>query len=83
VVEAIRCGWADIGVCVRLASEEAGLQFLPIRDEVYELCFPCASERDPRIQALKETIRSTSYRKLLHDLPGYDPAECGEFQRID
>src|SRR5262245_19547388 len=33
VAEAIRCGWADIGVCHRLVTEEAQLQFLPIREE--------------------------------------------------
>ncbi len=28
VAEAIRCGWADVGVCVRLVCKEAGLQFV-------------------------------------------------------
>jgi molybdate-binding protein/transcriptional regulator with XRE-family HTH domain len=82
VAEAIRCGWADAGVCLRLVSEEAGLRFLSVREEIYELCFAGASEADPRIRALKEAVRSASYRKLLEDLPGYDPAECGEMQHV-
>ncbi len=28
VAEAIRCGWADLGVCLHLAAEEAGLRFI-------------------------------------------------------
>src|SRR5262249_55566731 len=34
VAEAIRNGWADAGVCLRLVSEEAGLQFFPVREEL-------------------------------------------------
>ena len=82
VAEAIRCGWADIGVCLRLVSEEAGLDFLGVRDEEYDLCYPTELEGDPRIQALVDTVRSSSYRGTLGDLPGYDAAETGELERI-
>jgi putative molybdopterin biosynthesis protein len=82
VAEAIRCGWGDAGVCLRLVSEEAGLRFLTVRKEIYELCFACESESDPRIHALKETVRSASYQNLLDDLPGYEASECGEMQTV-
>src|SRR5262245_51959978 len=82
VAEAIRCGWADVGVCVRLVSEDAGLEFLSVRDETYDLCFPTASVDDPRIQALVTAVRSESYRRLLGELPGYDTTEAGELEVI-
>jgi molybdate-binding protein/DNA-binding XRE family transcriptional regulator len=82
VAEAIRGGWADIGVCLRLVSEEAGLGFLGVREEEYDFCYPAGLEGDPRIQALVETLRSPSYRGMLSDLPGYDAAETGELERI-
>ena len=82
VAEAIRCGWADIGVCLRLVSEEAGLDFLSVREEEYDLCYPAELEGDPRIQALVEAVRSASYRGMLGDLPGYDAAETGELEKI-
>ena len=82
VAEAIRCGWADIGVCLRLVSEEAGLGFLSVREEEYDFCYPAELEGDPRIQALIETVRSASYRGMLSDLPGYDAAKTGELERI-
>ncbi len=82
VAEAIRCGWADVGVCVRLVSEEAGLEFLSVRDETYDLCFPTESIDDPRIVALIEAVRSESYRQLLGELPGYDTREAGELETI-
>jgi len=82
VADAVRCGWADIGVCLRLVSEEAGLGFLSVREEEYDYCYPAELERDPRIQALVETVRSSSYRGVLGDLPGYDAAGTGELERI-
>jgi molybdate-binding protein len=82
VAEAIRCGWADVGVCVRLVSEDAGLEFLSVRDETYDLCFPTASAGDPRIQALVAAVRSESYRRLLGELPGYDTRQAGELEEI-
>jgi len=78
VAEAIRCGWADAGVCLRLVAEEAGLRFLPVREETFELCFSADTETDPRILALKEAVRAPAYRRQLADLPGYEPRECGE-----
>jgi molybdate-binding protein len=78
VAEAIRSGWADAGVCVRLASAEAGLQFLPLREEFYDLCFADASSDDPRVRALVRVLRSPEYRAQIAALPGYTADETGE-----
>ena len=77
VAEAIRAGWADAGVCLRLAAEEAGLDFLGLRRESYDLCFPTALEADPRIRALVAAARSASYRRAVGELPGYETSETG------
>jgi molybdate-binding protein/transcriptional regulator with XRE-family HTH domain len=82
VAEAIRAGWADAGVCLRLAGEEAGLDFLSVREEAYDLCVSDAFRDDPRIEALLNVLRSTAYRRLLGGLPGYDSAETGEVRRV-
>ncbi|HXY34224.1 MAG TPA: substrate-binding domain-containing protein [Planctomycetaceae bacterium] len=80
VAEALRSGWADAGVCLRLASEEAGLNFLSVRLEDYDLVFAKDLQDDPRIQALVRVVRSADYRRLLGDLPGYDAAQTGELE---
>jgi putative molybdopterin biosynthesis protein len=80
VAEALRSGWADAGVCVRLASEEAGLDFLSVRQEDFDLVFAKSMQDDPRIRALIRLVRSASYRRLLGDLPGYDVARTGELE---
>ncbi|MEW4570110.1 substrate-binding domain-containing protein [Tautonia sp. JC769] len=82
VAEAIRCGWAEAGVCLRLAGEEAGLRFLGIQVESYDLCYPQSAEADPRIQALVRVVRERRYRKLIGELPGYDAADAGEIERV-
>lgn len=80
VAQAIRSGWADTGVCVKLVSDELGLRFLPIQTETYDLCFPTKSGKDPRIMALLSLLQSQSYRRLIGDLPGYETGEMGEVQ---
>jgi molybdate-binding protein/DNA-binding XRE family transcriptional regulator len=82
VAEAVRAGWADAGVCHRLASEEAGLSFLHVRREAHDLCFADSTRDDPRLKALLDVLRSTSYRRKLGELPGFDSAETGEIQHV-
>jgi molybdate-binding protein/DNA-binding XRE family transcriptional regulator len=81
VAEAVRAGWADAGVCVRLAGEEAGLGFLPVREEVYDLCIADAARDDPRLRALVAAVRSPAYRRRLAELPGYAAAGAGELRK--
>lgn len=64
--------------CVRLVAEEAHLGFLPVCEEDYDLCFQQAYADDPRIMALKDVIRSTAYRGILAELPGYRLRRAGQ-----
>jgi len=83
VAAAIRSGWADAGVCIRLVSEEAGLGFLPIRWEGYDLCYPRSLENDPRLAALVTLIRSPGWRELLGAVPGYQVKQTGTLTSIN
>jgi molybdate-binding protein/DNA-binding XRE family transcriptional regulator len=78
VAEAIRCGWADVGVCLRLVSEQAGLRFVHVRKEAYDLCFSGSLEFDIRLKKLIEVLRSTPIRRLFESLPGYELAHAIE-----
>src|SRR5205823_5366797 len=82
VADAVHSGWADAGVCIRLAAEEAGLAFFSVRDEAYDLCFPASRAEDPRVQALVRILKSPLFRKNLGELPGYDSSETGSEQPI-
>lgn len=78
VAEAVRAGWAEAGVCVRFSAAEAGLNFLPVRSETLDLCFPNAFQHDPRIQSLVRLLQARACRRLISELPGYDARETGE-----
>ena len=83
MADAIRGSWADAGVCLKLASDEADLTFLSVRRESYEICFPESLADDPRLAALAKIVRMSHYRRLLGELPGYDvrtPAGCGAWR---
>jgi molybdate-binding protein/DNA-binding XRE family transcriptional regulator len=82
VVETIRSGWAQAGVCVRLSAAEAGLDFLVAREEDYDLCYRSDMEHDPRIQALVRGIRSHAFRRSVGELPGYHTTMTGEQTRL-
>lgn len=82
VAEAIRAGWADAGICLRLTSEEANLSFLSVRAEAYEICVPESLAGDSRGKALFQVVRSPAYRRVLGELPGYDTRRTGELSRL-
>ena len=82
VAEAVRSGWAGAGVCVRFSAAEAGVNFLPVRMETLDLCFPAARQHDPRLQALVRLLRSRSYRRLVSELPGYHAGHTGELVNL-
>ncbi|MBX7106621.1 MAG: helix-turn-helix domain-containing protein [Gemmataceae bacterium] len=82
VATAVQGGWADAGVCLRLVSEEAGLGFLAVRQEVYDLCVPDRWYDDRRVQALVAALRSPAYRRALAELPGYRSDDTGEVRLI-
>jgi molybdate-binding protein/transcriptional regulator with XRE-family HTH domain len=82
VAQAIRCGWAEAGVAVRLAAEEAGLGFLEVQREDYDLCYPESLRGEPAIAALRKILRTARLKKLYRDLPGYHVDRMGEEREV-
>ncbi len=77
VADAVHAGWAEAGVCVRLPAADSGLDFLPVRKERLDFCFPAQSAHDPRLRALVRLLRSRAHRQALSELPGYDARDTG------
>lgn len=74
----VKAGWGDAGPCCELAAVEAGLEFVSVRREAYDLCFKLEELERPEMRALLKVLRSKEYRRTLGDLPGYDCSETGE-----
>lgn len=78
VAQAIRNGFAQAGVSIRLVCEEEGIDFVSVRDEPYDLCFLKSAQNDPRIRAMVDVIRSPTFLKQLSGLPGYSNHQTGD-----
>ncbi len=82
VAVAVSRGWADAGVCHRLTAEQAGLEFRLVSKEAFDLCYPVELEGDPRIAALREVVRSPSYRECLGRLSGLETQTTGNEETV-
>ena len=82
VALAVKSGEADTGLCVASAAETAGLSFVPIGTERYELAIMTEDLLDPRISALLATIVSDSFRSILSGMGGYRTGETGTVQTL-
>jgi putative molybdopterin biosynthesis protein len=80
----IASGVADVGVGVEAAALEFGLRFLPIVEENYFLV--CLKENVglPSIARLRAVLTDAPWRKILANLPGYQPSPAaGELLVIE
>jgi len=68
---------ADAGICTRRSAEAAGLAFLPLGTDSYELIMNAGSGEDPRMEELEEEIRSDAYKGRLSAVGGYDTGNTG------
>lgn len=82
VAATVSSGWADAGICLRPVAEEAGLDFLPVQKEAYEICVAPGAREDARVVALLDAVRSLAYRQLLAEVPGYAAAKTGDLREV-
>jgi molybdate-binding protein/transcriptional regulator with XRE-family HTH domain len=82
VAATVSSGWAEAGMCVRPAAAEAGLSFIPLQQEAYELCVPADRADDPRVRALIATLQSSQYRRVLGDVPGCTVGDTGDVRSV-
>ena len=75
-------GRADTGMAIFASARALNLDFIPIAEERYDLVIPESSWADPKIQNLLEIIASSSFRKMVADLGGYDVAAAGTVRGI-
>jgi molybdate-binding protein/DNA-binding XRE family transcriptional regulator len=78
VAALIQQGWADAGICQQFCATQNGLDFIPVRKEIFDFCYSKKLENDIRIQALNKTICSKKFREVLQKQTGYDTSTTGE-----
>jgi putative molybdopterin biosynthesis protein len=77
---AIRAGKADCGIATRAAAKAAGLDFVPLLWENFDLLMRQRSYFRPSIQALIGFIGGGRLRQRAAELAGYDPAPAGQIR---
>jgi molybdate-binding protein len=77
---AIRAGKADCGVATRAAAKSAGLDFVPLVWENFDLLMRQRSYFRPAIQALTGFMAERRLKQRAAELGGYDPAPSGQIR---
>jgi putative molybdopterin biosynthesis protein len=77
---AIRTGKADCGIATRAAAKSAGLDFVPLLWENFDLLMRQRSYFRPQMQALIGFLGQKRLKQRAAELTGYDPAPAGQIR---
>jgi molybdate-binding protein/DNA-binding XRE family transcriptional regulator len=78
VAAAIAAGLADAGIASEPAALAYDLAFVPLTGEHFDLVIPAGQFGSREVQGLLKILSSAWLVDQLANLPGYDPARCGE-----
>ncbi|MGE5703536.1 MAG: substrate-binding domain-containing protein [Clostridia bacterium] len=77
VAGAIASGSADVGVGIEKAALLAGIDFVPLIQEKYDLVLLKTVENELLIETVLSILRSTDFQQELQSLGGYDTTNMG------
>jgi putative molybdopterin biosynthesis protein len=72
----VRTGEADAAIGLRAAAHQAGLDFIPLFHERYDLVFP--QEQEISLKPLFDSLQTGVFRHSVAGLRGYDTTHMGE-----
>ena len=78
VAAAVATGAADAGLAVRAVAESAGLEWVPVMSEPFELALDPASKAVA--ERLLETLAESRLQTRLAAMPGYDLSMSGDLR---
>ncbi len=81
VAAAIATGQADAGVTIRLGADAYGLDFLPYRDERYDLVIMDHDADSTPVKALLDALNSRRFAREVSQLCAYDTGQMGQVVR--
>lgn len=77
VAAAVAAGGADSGLTLRVAAEAWGLDFVPLREERYDLVILERELESAPVRAMLEALNSSRFAGELAALTGYDTGATG------
>ena len=83
IAQAVRTGRADCGIATRAVALAAGLDFVPLTWERFDLVLRQRDYFLPGPQMLFEFLRTPAFRDRAAELTGYDTAETGRVRHVN
>jgi len=80
LAELVRAGQADCGIATRASARSAGLDFVPLVWENFDLAMRQRSYFRPAMQALLRFLAERRLRQRAEELTGYDPSAAGQIR---
>ncbi len=83
VAQLVRHGLADTGVAIESVALAAGLEFIPLAEERFDLAVPAELAAHAPVRRLVETLDDSAFRREAQRMPGYDVSCCGHVTTLD
>ena len=83
VAQLILSGAADVGVAIESVAIAAGLGFVPLADERFDLVVPADHSETAPVSRLLEMVDDPAFRAEMAQLPGYDGELTGHATTLD
>jgi putative molybdopterin biosynthesis protein len=83
IAQAVRSGRADCGIATRSVARSAGLGFVPLTWERFDLALRQRDYFLPGPQALFAFMRTDGFREHANELGGYDVHEAGVVRQVN
>jgi excisionase family DNA binding protein len=83
IAQAVRAGRADCGIATRSVAQAAGLGFVPLTGERFDLVLRQRDYFLPGPQALFGLMRTAAFRERANELGGYDVSEAGSVRLVN
>ena len=83
IAQAIRAGRADTGIATRAVANSAGLDFVPLVWEPFDLVMRQPDYFRPALQALFKFMRSEALATRANEIGGYDLSEAGKVRFVN
>lgn len=83
VAQLVRFGAADVGVAIEGVALAAGLGFVPLIEERFDLVVRADLADSAPVSRLLETLDDPGFRADAAQLPGYDVESCGHVTTLE
>ncbi len=75
-------GYADAAIGIRAAAEQAGLGFVPLFSERYDLLMSAEVYETAKVTRMLDRLHERSFRRAVAGISGYDSHSTGEEYRV-